>query len=91
MSGQRWNWRTRRGLSLGLFVVAGLALSACSNSWLPGRGLYENSFSEAKASPTTRKYCYRTLGEVDCYPEPLPDAEARLMGWVDVDDPIPTR
>lgn len=42
---------------------------------------------QAKPMPG-RPYCYRTLGNVDCYARPLPDAESRRVGWFDstVDD-----
>jgi hypothetical protein len=27
--------------------------------------------------------CYRTLGEVDCHPIPVPGEESRRVGWYD--------
>ena len=29
------------------------------------------------------RYCYRTLGEVDCHAAPLPGAETRRVGYFD--------
>lgn len=73
----------RRGL---LFGVLAVALSACGDPWLPGRGRPLDLRADSQSPPTTEKYCYRTLAEVSCYATPLPGAEARRMGWADVAD-----
>lgn len=37
---------------------------------------------EVVAAPETPVYCYQTLGQVECYPAPLPPNEAgRLVGY----------
>ncbi len=42
----------------------------------------------ACSGPQTRvvyaeRFCYRTLGEVDCHARPLPGEEHRRVGWFD--------
>lgn len=43
------------------------------------------AFDPAKEQPAPAiepRYCYRTLGKVNCYPQPLPASEAnRLVGY----------
>lgn len=73
----------RRGL---LFGVLAVTLSACGDPWLPGRGHTLDLRAASQSPPSTEKYCYRTLAEVSCYPAPIPDAEARRVGWADVAD-----
>lgn len=37
---------------------------------------------ETVAAPETPVYCYQTLGQVECYPAPLPPSQAgRLVGY----------
>ncbi|NQW12173.1 MAG: hypothetical protein HQ481_20095 [Alphaproteobacteria bacterium] len=37
---------------------------------------------ERAPAPQTPRYCYRTLGKVNCYTQPLPASEAnRLVGY----------
>ena len=54
-----------------ILAVAILALSACT-VWVP-----------EKRPVLAERYCYRTLGVVDCHAAPLPSEESRRVGFFD--------
>lgn len=65
------------GLALGV-VLAGLALAGCqSTPEEPTTALIGPTGDPVHSTPV---YCYRTLGSVDCYREPLPGPPNRLVG-----------
>ena len=43
---------------------------------------------DASATPQTA-YCYRTLANVDCYTEPVPQDSRRLVGFIGPPPPPP--
>ena len=54
-----------------ILAVAGLALSACTLRVPEERAVL------------AERYCYRTLGVVDCHAAPLPDEDYRRVGFFD--------
>jgi hypothetical protein len=55
---------------LGLASVA--LLSGCGSDWLP----HEEAIDDGEPI-----YCYRTIGDVDCYALPVPGEERRLVNF----------
>ncbi len=88
-----------RKLACRAAMVAGCALSlvACANPFAEGAPTLSEIFSagwlfqdeETKAAAQAPLYCYGTIGKQDCYPEPLPREEGRLVGYQG--PPPPTR
>lgn len=69
-------------LKITIFLLAMIFLASCTN------GLRENIDSIIKMSDEKSPlivetlYCYRTIGKVNCYTEPLKGQEAnRLVGY----------
>lgn len=77
--------RSRGRAGAALAVMAGLALGGCA-SWTPDWLAGGDDAPPAERAADASLYCYRSLAEVECYRAPLPDAEARRVGWVDVAD-----
>jgi len=63
-------------------ILVTFFLSGCADTI---RGNLDKLFSEennGKRALTETVYCYRTIGEVNCYAQPLPGQEAnRLVGY----------
>lgn len=58
-----------------LALLGGCAITDEISASLSGK-------EETVAAPETPVYCYQTLGQVECYPVPLPPNEAgRLVGY----------
>jgi hypothetical protein len=67
--------------------VAALALAGCQSTPEPTTALVGPTGDPVHSTPV---YCYRTLGSVDCYREPLPGPPNRLVGgYVPQDDVEP--
>lgn len=70
-------------------LLLGVLLSGCIGRFADGEPrLSSMGQSEAATVPQSEpRYCYRTLGAVNCYAQPLPGKEAnRLLGY---DGPAP--
>jgi len=79
----------------GAVVAAFVVLTGCAEvrdllpaeEPAPGEPIAPVVAEQAKPMPMPqRRYCYRTLGTVDCYAKPLPDAESRRVDWFDSAD-----
>lgn len=64
-------------------LLAGCAeVGASMQSAVDGVTTAFDSPKEQPAPAIEPRYCYRTLGKVNCYPQPLPASEAnRLVGY----------
>lgn len=70
-------------------VVASVALlTGCADVGASVKSAVQGvttAFDPPKEEPAPQvepRYCYRTLGKVNCYPQPLPASEAnRLVGY----------
>ena len=78
----------KRLLGALLVVSAAASIAGCSGleqSVQSAVGGVTAAFQPPKEEPepaVTPTYCYRTLGRVNCYPQPLPASEAnRLVGY----------
>ncbi len=73
-----------------------LTLAACDNPWfedapsldtvLSKGWLFGDKAVEARTAIVQPVYCYETIGDGDCYDEPLEDGGNRLVGF---DGPAP--
>lgn len=69
--------RARFGLIFA--ALAGGALGGCAIPFFGGDDESQLDVFQA----TSKKYCYRTLADVDCYAEAQLGEEARRMDWFD--------
>ncbi len=83
--------RRRRLALAGAFLAAGVLAGCATGDVLPDEApppppeASPVVAGEVKAGPPKR-YCYRTLGTVDCYASRLPGAESRRLDWFDSAD-----
>lgn len=60
-----------------ILLISGLLLSSCSNA---ERDIFDISRDKYEAAVNYKPlYCYRSLGQIECYSEPIPWAEHRLV------------
>lgn len=67
-------------------LIAVLLLAGCAKGAEdPASGLFgtrQSAERKPAKAPVEPRYCYRTLGAVNCYTQPLPGEEAnRLIGY----------
>ncbi len=72
----------------GLVVLAAAALVGCAEVGQTVQTAVDNVSTafqpreQPAAEPPPTSYCYRTIGKVNCYSQPLPGSEAnRLVGY----------
>ena len=72
----------------GLVVLGAVALAGCAEVGQTVQTAVDNVTTafqpkdEPAAPPPPTSYCYRTIGKVNCYSQPLPGSEAnRLVGY----------
>lgn len=74
---------TRSARRTGTLLVIGalIALTGCAEIDRQVQSVLGTP-ETAAAAPPAPSYCYRTLGKVNCYSQPLPASEAnRLVGY----------
>jgi hypothetical protein len=75
----------RGALGAGALLAGALLLGGCADPWQPGSKSALMAWSEEERDAGERLHCYRTLADVECYRDPLPDGENRRVGWADAE------
>ena len=88
--------RLYRAIAVGLVAVSGLGIAGCEHRifedtifdseyiarYLPNEEkVLRESWFEPRPTGMVQSYCYRSIGTVECYPQPLTGEDYRLNGY----------